>query len=75
MLVCNPLLSEPQIQVFVSSAAWMWITGVEVIFTWNGGEAYFFTGLEPDIDLGYADFVMSPQTTYALQVGKDVPAS
>ena len=70
VLVCNPQLSEPQIQVFVSNAAGVGIPGVEVIVTWNGGEEHFFTGLKPDIDIGYADFVMTPQTTYALQVGE-----
>ena len=68
--VCNPVLNEPQIQVFVSNAAGVGIPGVEIIITWNGGEEHFFTGLKPDIDTGYADFVMEPGVFYVLQVGE-----
>lgn len=66
--VCNPLVSEPQIQVFVSNAAGIGIPGVEVIVIWSGGEDHFFTGLKPDIDPGYADFMMMPEIVYTLQV-------
>ena len=31
-------------------------------------EEHFFTGLKPDIDTGYADFVMTPEVIYTLQV-------
>lgn len=66
--VCNPLIGEPQIQVFVSNAAGVGIPGVEVIVLWRDGEEHFYTGLKPDIDPGYADFGMQPETTYTLQV-------
>ena len=66
--VCNPLIGEPQIQVFVSNAAGVGIPGVEVIVLWREGEEHFYTGLKPDIDPGYADFVMQPEVTYTLQV-------
>jgi len=66
--VCNPLIGESQIQVFVSNAAGVGIPGVEVIVLWQAGEEHFYTGLKPDIDPGYADFVMQPETTYTLQV-------
>lgn len=68
ILVCNPLIGEPQLQVFVSNAAGVGIPGVEVIVIWNGGEEHFFTGLKPDIDIGYADYVMQPEIAYTLQV-------
>jgi hypothetical protein len=68
VLVCNELIGEPQLQVFVSNAAGIGIPGVEIIVTWNNGEEHFFTGLKPDIDIGYADFNMSPGVTYTLQV-------
>ena len=68
--VCNPVITEPQIQVFVSNAAGVGIPGVEIIITWNGGEEHFFTGLKPDIDIGYADFVMEPEVFYVLQVAE-----
>jgi hypothetical protein len=68
VLVCNPAIGEPQLQVFVSNEAGVGITGVEIIVTWNNGEEHFYTGLKPDIDIGYADFSMTPEVTYTLQV-------
>ena len=66
--VCNPLLNEPQIQVFVSNPAGIGIPGVEIVISWDGGEEHFFTGIKADIDIGYADFVMVPEVFYVLQV-------
>ncbi len=68
ILVCNPTLSESQIQVFVANAAGVGVSGVEAIITWDGGEEHFFTGLKSDIDLGYSDFVMTPGVRYTLQI-------
>ncbi len=70
VLVCNPAIGEPQLQVFVSNAAGVGIPGVEIIVTWNSGEEHFYTGLKPDIDIGYADFSMTPDVTYTLQVAE-----
>ena len=66
--VCNPNLSEPQIQIFINNAAGQGVPGVEIIATWDGGQESFFTGLKPEIDLGYADFIMTPEMIYTLQV-------
>lgn len=66
--VCNPNLTEPQIQVFINNAAGQGVHGVEIIISWDGGLESFFTGLKPEIDIGYADFVMSPDRVYTLQV-------
>ena len=69
VLVCDPAIDQPQIQVFVANAAGVGIPSVEIIVTWAGGEEHFFTGLKPDIGTGYADFEMTPSVTYTLQVG------
>jgi hypothetical protein len=66
--VCNPNLSEPQIQVFINNAAGQGVPGVEIIITWADGQESFFTGLKPEMDIGYADYVMSPDLVYTLQV-------
>jgi hypothetical protein len=66
--VCNPNLTETQIQVFINDAAGQGVPGVEIIISWEGGIESFFTGLKPEIDIGYADFVMVPETIYTLQV-------
>ena len=43
--------------------------GSTVVFiTWDEGQERIFTGLKPEIDLGYADYVMTPEVTYTLQV-------
>jgi hypothetical protein len=70
VMVCNSLIGEPQLQVFVSNAAGVGIPGVEIIVTWNSGEEHFFTGLKPDIDIGYADFTMAPDVNYTLQAAE-----
>lgn len=36
--------------------------------TWNGGEDHFFTGLKPELGLGYADFVMTPKVIYSVHL-------
>jgi len=66
--VCNPNLNEPQIQIFVNNGAGLGIPGVQITITWDDGQESIFTGLKPEIDLGYADFVMTPEIVYTLQV-------
>ena len=66
--VCNPNLTEPQIQVFINDAAGQGVHGVEIIINWENGQESFFTGFKPEIDIGYADFVMTPEVIYTLQV-------
>jgi len=70
ILVCNPVLGEPQIQVFVSNAAGIGVSGVEIILSWQDGEEHFFTGLKPELGLGYADFRMSPGEVYRLRLAQ-----
>jgi len=79
-LVCNPNLGQPLIQVEAYDAAGQPVPGVEVIVAWNGeqgaGEDRFFTGLKPELGLGYADLVLTPGITYTLSLadgGQPVP--
>jgi hypothetical protein len=67
-LVCNPAQPDPLIQVFVYDAAGQPVFGVELVVTWEGGEDHFFTGLQPEINLGYADFLMTPGMVYSLNL-------
>ena len=66
--VCNPKLIDPQIQIFINDAAGQGVPGVKVTITWEDGQESIFTGLKPEIDIGYADFVMNPEEIYTLQV-------
>jgi hypothetical protein len=50
------------------------VAGVEIVITWDGGKEQFFTGLKPELGNGYADYIMTPNTTYTVQLasGSDV---
>jgi hypothetical protein len=65
-LVCNNDQPEPLIQVEILDAAGQPVPSVELVVTWDGGEDHFFTGLKPELGLGYADFVMTPSVVYSI---------
>lgn len=69
-LVCDPNLEEALIQVLARDAADQPVPGVEVVVNWEGGENHFFTGLIPELGLGYADFSMTASTTYTLRLAE-----
>jgi hypothetical protein len=65
-LVCNPDQPQPMIQVVIQDAAGQPVTSVELVVTWENGEDHFFTGLQPELGNGYADFLMTPDVIYSL---------
>jgi hypothetical protein len=67
-LVCNRDQPEPLIQVEIKDAAGQPVPSIELVVTWDGGEDHFFTGLQPELDLGYADFVMTPEVVYSIHL-------
>ncbi len=69
-LVCDPILQKSNIQIVVTNAAGEGVPGVEVIVQWTGGEEHFYTGLKPEMGLGYADFDMTPAQTYTLHIAE-----
>ena len=74
--VCDPALPEGQLQVTVLDQRGHPLPGIEITITWNQGEERFFTGLQPEISDGYADYSMQAATTYSLQVARlGVPVS
>lgn len=67
--VCDPALGEPLIQVYVFDAAENPVPSVEILVTWGlNGQDRFFTGLKPELGLGYADFTMTPGEVYTLRL-------
>lgn len=56
------------LQVFVIDKSGNPVPGAEVIVTWQDGEDHFFTGMKPQVDLGYADFQMDPAGVYNLRL-------
>lgn len=75
-LVCDPDLDQPLIQVQASDAAGQPVPGLEIIVSGPQGEDRFFTGLKPELGLGYADYLMIPENVYTLRLaegGESVP--
>lgn len=66
--ICDPQLDPPLLQVFVEDAAGEPVPGVEVLVLWDEGQDRFFTGLQPEVSLGYADFILQPEVTYTVRL-------
>lgn len=66
--VCHPDLAGPLLQVRVFDAAGRPVPGVEVLVVWDQGQDHFFTGLKPELGLGYGDFSMQEGVSYTLQL-------
>lgn len=67
--VCDANLPDGLLQVMVFNADRRQMPGMEIRVTWAGGEDRFFTGLKPELGNGYADFIMTPDVVYSLQLG------
>jgi len=67
-LVCEQTLRDPLIQVFVEDIDGRPVPGVEVVVNWDEGENHFFTGVKPELGMGYADFIMTPDVVYSLRL-------
>jgi hypothetical protein len=75
-LNCDSILKTPLIVVQAYDAAGQGVPGLQVVVSWEGGESRFFTGLKPELGLGYADFSMDPGVVYTLRLeegGQIVP--
>lgn len=66
--VCDPNLPEGLLQVIVFNASRRQLAGIKVIITWDTGGEEFFTGLKPELGNGYADFLMFPGVSHAVQL-------
>ena len=72
--LCDSNLPEGLLQVMVTNRNRRQLPGVEIVITWDGGKEQFFTGLKPELGNGYADYLMTPDITYTVQLarGSDV---
>ena len=72
--VCDPNLPEGLLQVITLNRNRRQLAGMEIVVTWDGGKEQFFTGLKPELGNGYADYIMTPDTIYTVQLagGSDV---
>lgn len=67
-LLCVPGAPLPLIQVRVFDASGNPVPGQEFLVLWDQGQGHFFTGLKPELGLGYGDFAMEPEVSYTLQM-------
>ena len=72
--ICTQELEAPLIQIEASNAFGDPMPGILALVTWptvDGavGEMRFYTGLKPELGLGYADFTMTPGISYTIQLG------
>ena len=72
--VCDPNLPDGLLQVMIFNSNHRQMPGVEILITWEGGAENFFTGLKPELGNGYADYLMTPDVTYTVQLrlGSDI---
>jgi len=66
--VCDPNLPDGLLQVIVYNSNRRQLAGIKIIITWDTGGEEFFTGLKPELGNGYADFLMFPDTSHAVQL-------
>ncbi|HET9906594.1 MAG TPA: hypothetical protein VFQ23_08130, partial [Anaerolineales bacterium] len=72
--VCDPNLPDGLLQVLILNSNRRQMPGIEILITWEGGAENFFTGLKPELGNGYADYIMTPDITYTVQLraGSDI---
>lgn len=72
--LCDSNMPDGLLQVLVLNANRRQLPGVGIRITWETNEDRFFTGLKPELGNGYADYLMTPNVTYAVQLaqGSDV---
>lgn len=66
--ICDSNLPDGLLQVVVLNSNRRQLPGVEIRITWDGGDDQFFTGLKPELGNGYADFIMTPNINYTVQL-------
>ncbi|MEN6572466.1 MAG: hypothetical protein ABFD24_11555 [Anaerolineaceae bacterium] len=69
--LCGSSGNAPLMQIFVQDVQGNPVPGVKIEITLvNSAPAYFYTGLYPEINNGYADYMMVRDTIYSLRVGE-----
>jgi hypothetical protein len=68
--VCDSNLPDGLLQILVLSSRRRQLAGVEIVITWDGGKEQFFTGLKPELGNGYADYILTPDITYTVQLAR-----
>jgi hypothetical protein len=69
-LVCDDPAPQPRLQVVVLDAGGEGVPNVLVRVIWDAGQDQFYTGLKPDLGIGFADFTVEPDTDYTVQLAE-----
>ncbi len=73
--ICDSNLPDGLLQILVLNPNRRQVPGAEIRITWDGGEDRFFTGLKPELGNGYADFIMTPEINYTVQLAQGSDAA
>lgn len=69
-IICEPGRKTGAIEVQVEDSSKKPVPGVRIDISWAAGQDFFFTGLIPSENPGFADFAMTPGEEYSLRVGE-----
>lgn len=64
VVLCENTVRGGLLRVYIRDRLGAGVPGVKVVVTWPGGQDSFFTGFKPEVDPGYADFIMEPGERY-----------
>jgi len=68
--ICEDEQTQPIIQIIAETGDGQPLSGILITITWDTGEEQFYTGLQPERGVGYADFTLTPGVIYALRLGE-----
>jgi hypothetical protein len=68
VLLCENTTNGGLLRIYVRDRLGAGVPGVEIKVSWPGGSDKFFTGFKPEIDIGYADFLMEPGEIYRVEL-------
>lgn len=66
--ICNEEKMDTRARFQVLDSSGEPLPGMEILVTWEAGQQRFYTGLKPELGLGYADFIMVPGVKYTVQI-------
>jgi len=69
-LICDDPAPLPRLQVIVLDAAGEGVPNILVRVIWDSGQDQFFTGLKPELGIGFGDFTLEPETEYTVQLAE-----
>lgn len=68
--MCEQTFQPGLIQIEVKDSNGEYLPGIQILVTGPDGQEKFFTGLYPEINLGYADYILSEGEVISIKVGE-----